>query len=236
MISTYCNLPKTNRLLTERFSSHVFFASGSEGFLFGKTKGLTHGAPGMKGMRAWWIAALLLAVFTVGAFSTLVKWCWNVYTSRVEYCLPCLSAHEAQKRGTLVCRLSVTPNKFTWNNEEIEFTEAWVEESADLAYFLVWVPYYKRGGWKQVCFKITDRLDARMSQAPRSFPFPRFALIGKEHDFAYWGPPGPYPKGTGVFSWDDAESSDISRLQLIVESSSGELEAGPFTLMRQADY
>jgi hypothetical protein len=184
----------------------------------------------MKVVRRWWVFTLALAFLAMFACATAMKWCWNVYTSPVMRFLPSYTAKEARERGTLVCRFSVTPKKFIWNNGEFEYKEVWVEEATQLEHFLVWFPYYKRLGWNHVCFKISDQADARLQEI---HSFPRFALLGKKQHFSYHYPMGPNPHGTGVFLWEGRETLDFSTLQIVVVSPSEEQVVGPFTLQRE---
>jgi hypothetical protein len=121
--------------------------------------------------KKWWlVVGLLIALTLFAGCSSFPK---------VADISPCCTAEEAKQRGTWVCNLAVTPARVTWQGHDIAFKEAWVEEAAAPDHFLVWPQYYRRIGWKYLCFTLAEGQELFSNPAS-----PHFRLEGEQSGFA----------------------------------------------------
>jgi hypothetical protein len=98
----------------------------------------------------------LLAALACVINGTAAKWAVNEFRDTPLNSTDCRTAEEARNRGTLVCEMSITPRTLALDNQEIQFDEAWIEESVSRDHFLVWFPYYKRLGFNVLGVRLAD--------------------------------------------------------------------------------
>jgi hypothetical protein len=142
--------------------------------------------------RKWKIIVALLIALPLLAGATGVKAVVNVFTDDLKMpdYSPCRSAAQAKQRGTWVCDVTATPTRLTWQGHNIAFREAWVEEAAAPAHFLVWFPHYQRAGNEYLCFNLAEGQE--LFPAPRiDPPLPFFRLEGESSGFPIHWPFDP---------------------------------------------
>jgi hypothetical protein len=69
---------------------------------------------------------------------------------------PSDSAAEAKTKGTLTCKVSISPKRIEWKGQKIEFAEAWLEERVRLYFSWAWLRRYESLGDFQLCFILKD--------------------------------------------------------------------------------
>jgi hypothetical protein len=114
--------------------------------------------------------------------ATAVRWAINQFTDTPLDSSHCRSAEEAGKRGTLVCEMSITPRRLALDSQEIQFDEAWIEESVYPDHFLVWFPYYKRLGFNDLGVRLADE-DWQVLVACRARPY---LILGGDQTKELW--------------------------------------------------
>jgi hypothetical protein len=124
--------------------------------------------------------ALCIAVVLI--IATVLKWGWNRVFENPSGEIESFShsSAEAAKRGTLHCRVGVSPNPVSWKGKTIRFREAWVEERFLNSHFLAWFPYAKRVGDYNLCFTLEQGDDVLWgSSAP-------ICVLGESGGASFW--------------------------------------------------
>jgi hypothetical protein len=85
---------------------------------------------------------------------------------------PFRSSRAAESYGLLVCRVAVDPVSFNWHGTRIAVEEAWLEEAAEIDYYVLWFPQYSKLGWYNLCFTIQQGRAAFAADSPSFFVFP----------------------------------------------------------------
>ena len=101
------------------------------------------------------LSRALLVLLIVAAAATAIKAVFfNFKIRKPSDPPPCRSRDEAQREGVWVCDVSVNPNNFQAGGKSYRLGEAWIEETFNDDFFLVWFPQRTKLGWHRLCLRV----------------------------------------------------------------------------------